>query len=197
MSPEGALAVVVGLLMAWNYWLMVEFPGVDVKSSFDGKTYEVKRRPGSDAAANILARLNYVNTTLIDHLQRKYGGTARAQDIKFLQENYNGDNMSEHTPRTTTNTSYVLNKGDAIKLCLRDAKTGDFHDFNTLLFVNLHELSHMLDKQYGHLDTFWRGFAFILREAHEIGLYTPIDYSRTPVNYCGLDINSNPYWDVA
>ena len=194
---QTALIIVICILIIWNYRLATEFPEMRVRSSFDGEIYTVKARPGNKQASDILARLNNVNNTLIAHVSQKYGGTRPSVDIQFLNKNYNGNHLSEHTPRTTVNTSYVLNKGDAIKLCLRDPTTGKFHNFDTLLFVNLHELSHLLDRQFGHHETFWQSFAFILREAHEIGLYNPVDYSRFPVSYCGMIIKSNPYWDTA
>jgi hypothetical protein len=167
-----------------------------VVSKIDGKAYSVKESyTDSQMAANLLSKLNIINQQVIHELGQKYDGTARETDIDFLTENYNGDVLEEHTPRTTKNTSYVLNKGDLIKICLRDPVTKKLHDFDTILFVNFHELSHMLDKQYGHNPSFWTSFKFILQEAEHMGLYKPIDYSKHPVKYCGIDITGNPYYD--
>jgi hypothetical protein len=65
---------------------------------------------------------------------------------------------------------------------------------NTLIFVDLHELSHLFDFSYGHEKEFWSGFKIILREAVELGLYDPVDYSRHAAKYCGMVINDNPYF---
>jgi hypothetical protein len=165
-------------------------------SVVDGRKYSVKKHfHDHHKASNILARLNAINKKIISHMKDKYENTPKEDAVEFLSNNYNGDVLSEHTPATTINTSYVLNKGDLIKLCLRDPTTNELHDFNTLVFVNLHELSHLLDRNYGHNESFWRGFKTILEEATELGLYTPVDYQKKPVKYCGITITSNPFYD--
>jgi hypothetical protein len=189
------LIIIAVLLLLWNVVLARQHPNAKVKSSVDGTYYSVKSEfSNGGEAADVLARLNRINMRIISHMEEKYQGTDRAADVKFLAGNYSGDVLAEHIPRTTVNTSYVLNKGDEIKLCLRDPQTGQLHDFDTLLFVNLHELSHLFDREYGHEKSFWRGFAFLLREAHSIGVYTPIDYGVHPVNYCGIKITANPFF---
>lgn len=188
------LIIILVILLVWNIRLYVEFPERLTVSVIDGKEYAVKKHyKNHQKASDILATLNRINKTVIAHMQKKYANSEEI-DAEFLAENYNGDVLSEHTPRTTVNTSYVLNKGDLIKLCLRDKETGEFHDMNTLIFVDLHELSHLLDKEYGHNKTFWRGFQTVLKEAVELGLYKPVDYRKTPTKYCGMTIHSNPYF---
>jgi hypothetical protein len=189
------LIVIFLILLIWNCTLSYSGTETLVVSVVDGKTYSVKKRfKDHEEASNILARLNAINEKLIDHMERKYANTSKEDEVEFLSGNYNGDVLSEHTPKTTVNTSYVLNKGDLIKLCLRDPETGEFHDFQTLVFVNLHELAHLLDRNYGHEESFWAGFQVLLKEAEEIGVYKPIDYRLYPVKYCGLIINSSPYY---
>lgn len=191
------LIIILLVLLIWNIRLYVEFPEALVVSVVDGEKYVVKKNyENMQTASDILGKLNYVNKTLIEHLEKKYVGTQHESNVGFLAENYNGDVLQEHTPRGTTNTSYVVNKGDLIKLCLRDPTTKQFHDFNTLLFVNLHELSHLLDREYGHGRSFWTGFKWVLKEAHEIGLYKPVNYRKSPVKYCGIMITSNPMYNT-
>jgi hypothetical protein len=191
------LMMILSILIIWNIYLINEFPESMVVSALDGHKYNVKQNmKDQEQAADILARLNNINNTLIAHLKKKYMKETYISEIDFLHKNYNPEVLSEHIPRTTANTSYVLNKGDAVKLCLRNPKNNyKFHDFNTLTFVNLHELSHLLDRQWGHNFSFWKGFAFILKEAVSIGLYTPVDYSKFPTDYCGIVIYNNPYFN--
>ncbi len=185
------ILVIILFLLFWYY----RSDGM-VVSKIDGNAYSVKTHfPDHDEAADILARLNEINMRVINHLNEKYAGTDQYDNVSFLTNNYNGDVLSEHTPLTTINTSFVLNKGDLIKLCLRCPKTKKIHFFQTLVFVNLHELSHLLDKQYGHKLSFWRGFKTILEAAHEIGVYDPVDYKKNPVKYCGMTITNNPYFN--
>jgi WLM domain len=192
---EELLFLVLAILVIWYVAMSLEFPVMMVRSSIDNREYRVKEKYGnSQEAANILAKLNAVNHAVINHMIKKYAKTSLANKVKFMADNYNGDVLQEHTPRTTTNTSYVLGKGEEIKMCLRDKETGKFFDMNTLVFVDLHELSHLFDYDYGHEKQFWEGFKVILGEAVELGLYDPIDYSKHATKYCGMTITDNPYF---
>jgi hypothetical protein len=192
---EEILLVVLTILIIWNIALYLEFPEATEKSSIDNRRYIVKATYDNPVdAADILAKLNAINKRVIAHMEKKYEGTSLADHVRFMASNYNGDVLSEHTPRTTRNTSYVLGKGEQIKLCLRDKNTGKFFDMNTLIFVDLHELSHLFDFNYGHESKFWEGFKTILGEAVELGIYNPVDYSQHAAKYCGMTITDNPYF---
>lgn len=141
-------------------------------------------------ASIIMNRLDYVNKTLIAHLQ----SVDDSEYVDFLDNNYKNASLREHNPKNKTTSSFVVNKGEEFNLCLREQSSGELHDYNTLLFVNLHELAHLYDKKIGHNESFWQGFEYILYEAQKIGLYTPIDYSKTPTHYCGTTITHNPYF---
>ena len=67
-------------------------------------------------------------------MEKKYGGNKYKDNINSLAKNYDENAIAENIPIGTINTSYVLNKGDAIRLCLRDTATKKIHDFDTLLF---------------------------------------------------------------
>ena len=92
---------------------------------------------------------------------------------------------------------YSENKGEKIAFCLGDDKEDldNLIDQNTLMFVALHELSHLATKSIGHTKEFWDNFKFILQESEKIGIYTPVDYKKNKTNYCGMKIKDNPYFD--
>jgi len=189
------LILVLAILLIWNIYMYFEFPETRIKSSVDNKVYTVKKiYDNPSEAADILARLNAINKQVIEHMLKKYEGTALEPNVRFMASNYNGDVMHEHTPRSTINTSYVLGKGDEIRLCLRDKKTGKFFEMNTLIFVNLHELAHLFDFKFGHERVFWDGFRVILQNAVELKLYNPVDYRKHAAKYCGMHITDNPYF---
>jgi hypothetical protein len=144
-------------------------------------------------AGETLAHLNDVNKKVIDRMRVKYKNSDKI-DILFLEANYDETVIEENVASVTGNTSYVVNKGDLIKLCLREAQSGKIHDINTLVFVSLHELSHMVDKNWGHTKTFWAIFQDVLETAVELDLYMPVDYRKYPIMYCGMEIRSNPYF---
>ena len=66
---------------------------------------------------------------------------------------------------------------------------------NTLMFVAIHEMSHLASKTIGHNDEFWTNFKFLLTEAVSIQIYTPIDYKKDNKEYCGMQIKDNPFFD--
>ena len=78
--------------------------------------------------------------------------------------------------------SYTINK-ERIYLCLLDAD-GDYYSLNTLVYVLLHEIAHLLNtKDVGHTEEFHRIFDDLLFRAAEIGSFNPSipipsDYSQ-------------------
>lgn len=120
--------------------------------------------------------------------------------MEQLVDNYNSDRIYEISPLNKSNlTSYTQDKKTLI-LCLRkkhknNSGENELHDINTIMFVVLHELSHMANNEYDHPPSFWLLFKFILMNAVECGIYEPVDYRKHPINYCGLDLGYNPLYD--
>ena len=84
-----------------------------------------------------------------------------------------------------------------LAFCLNNKKNGNkLIDMNTLMYVALHEISHIATKSVGHTDEFWQNFKFFIEQAAVINIYKPIDYKKTPAQYCGMDITDNPYFDI-
>lgn len=176
--------VFMGLLYIQNQYAEVEY----VLSDIDKRRYLVKATKNKNKAADMLAKLNIKIIKLINHLTQKYPDNI---DIKRLKNNYNVDNISEGT-ETTNYTSYSINKGEQIVFCLRNRDGSDsFVDENVLMYVTIHELGHLMTKEIGHTETFWNNFKFLLEEAIKINIYTKVNYSQDPVNYCGVEIKSS------
>ena len=115
----------------------------------------------------------------------------------MLVKNFNPKKIKEILP-TSEYTAYSENKGEKIAFCLSSKDKNDLNhliDENTLTFVALHELSHLASKSIGHNDEFWGNFKFILQEANKIHIYTPVDYSKQNKEYCGMNINDNPFFE--
>ena len=82
---------------------------------------------------------------------------------------------------------------EKLAFCLNTTKKGhEAIDINTLTFVAIHELSHIMSVSTGHTKEFWENMKYLLQEAEKLGLYQSVDYSSTPVTYCGMEINSTP-----
>ena len=54
------------------------------------------------------------------------------------------------------------------------------------------ELSHIMTPETGHTPLFWDNMKYLLEVATSKGIYTPVDYSKTPTHYCGMDITDTP-----
>lgn len=168
--------------------------------TINGIHYKVSNRyENPEEAAQILDYLNRNNIELLRHLRLKYKSGVMNNNVQFLLDNYNPEVIFEHIPIGTKNTSFVVDKGSSVGFCLREKVSGKdiLHDKHTLMFVNLHELTHMYNKTWGHERDFWKSFKFILQEAKEAGIHEPKNYSLTPIMYCGLNVKYNPYFDSA
>ena len=162
-------------------------------ASKDGNTYCVREREKLELAANLLAEVTEKCKKMVTYLKEKYPDDSR---VKRLVEGFNPKRISETLP-TSELTAYSENKGEKIAFCLNTTKEGDkLIDINTLTFVALHELSHIATESIGHKQDFWQNFKWILENAKEAGIYSPVDYKKNPEEYCGMTINDNPYYDL-
>ena len=159
----------------------------------DGNRYCVRERLKLELAANLLASVTEKCKQLVQFMKEKYPDDAR---VKRLIEGFNPKSISETLP-TSELTAYSENKGEKIAFCLNTTKEGDkLIDLNTLTFVAIHELSHIMTTSVGHKQDFWQNFKFLLINAKEANIYHPIDYKKKPRQYCGMEINDNPYYDL-
>jgi hypothetical protein len=164
-----------------------------VISDVDGKKYCVRDRKDLSETANLLAQVTQKCTELVAYVGDKYKNDER---VIQLVENFNPKNISETLP-TSQLTAYSENKGEKIAFCLTEKKNGKkLIDLNTLTFVAIHELSHLMTKTIGHKLEFWQNFKFLLENAKESGIYDPIDYKNNSREFCGLKITDNPYYDL-
>jgi hypothetical protein len=163
-------------------------------ASQDGNRYCVREREKMELAANLLADVTQKMKDMVTYLKEKQPEDPRT---KRLVEGFNPTKISETLP-TSELTAYSENKGERLAFCLNKRKDGSkLIDINTLTFVALHELSHIATKTVGHGQEFWENFKWVLQNAKEAGIYSPIDYKKYPEEYCGMTINDNPYYDLA
>jgi hypothetical protein len=162
-------------------------------ASQDGNRYCVREREKMELAANLLADVTQKMKDMVTYLKEKQPEDPRT---KRLVEGFNPTKISETLP-TSELTAYSENKGEKLAFCLNKRKDGSkLIDINTLTFVALHELSHIATKTVGHGQEFWENFKWVLQNAKEAGIYSPIDYKKYPEEYCGMTINDNPYYDL-
>ncbi len=177
--------LVLGLLSALNY-VKRQKNIIYVVSPLDNRKYLVRKEKDAIDAANKLAELNAIIQKIIDACQN-----TDKENVHLLKENYNPETLSETIPGSKY-TSYSVNKGEKIAICLRHTdKT--FMNMNTIIFVTIHELAHIMTISTGHTKEFWDNMRFILEQGERIGIYNPVDYKKFNEKYCGMIINSTPY----
>jgi hypothetical protein len=167
-----------------------------VRSTFDNQDFLVRNRPDKDKAAKLLGELNIKLKKIIagvkDEADNNKCSEERKVDINRLCKNYDENNISESSPNNKY-TSYSINKGEKIVFCLREKNEEQtLHDINTIMFVAIHELSHLMTKDLGHTPKFWDNMKYLLKHSVELGEYKKIDYKNNPADYCGMQITGSP-----
>lgn len=172
------------LMYVRRYYGEVEF----VRSSIDGRRYLVRKLPGKQQAADMLARLNQKLGRLVEHMVAKRPASL-SPEVHRLLTNYNPEALSEGGTEVGY-TSYSVNKGEKIVMCLRH-KDETFVDENVLVYVAVHELGHLMTDEIGHTSKFWDNFRVLAEEATQLGIYNKVDFAASPASYCGISITSS------
>lgn len=165
----------------------------------------IDRLEDPSRAAALMDEITQRIVLLLKYVKHKYGDGKDAPITEYdhailrALRGYNPDNLFENHPHNISgDTSYTINKGKKMAICLRDKETLQLHDINTMMFVVLHELAHIASESVGHSDNeFWRNFKFILQNAAECGIYHVEDYSIHPMRYCGMTVTYNPLFDMS
>jgi hypothetical protein len=162
-------------------------------SSVDGNKYCVRDRQKLELAADLLAKVTHKCKELVKYVKEKHPKDSR---VTKLAEGFDPKSINETLP-TSELTAYSENKGEKIAFCLNTKKNGDkLIDIDTLTFVAIHELSHVMTTSIGHKKEFWNNFKFLLENAKAANIYSPVNYKKEPKEYCGMTIRDNPYYDL-
>ena len=94
-----------------------QYPLVSIKSKVDNKEYLVRDMADKQQAADLMASIRIKMSNLKVHLESKYPDKPQ---VKQLNTNFEPDpnRFYESTPDSDL-TSYSVNKGESIHLCLR------------------------------------------------------------------------------
>ena len=161
-------------------------------SDVDGEKYCVRDRSRLQEAADLLAMVTQKLKNLVAYCAQKFPDD---EDVQRMVQKFNPTKISETLP-TSEHTAYSENKGEKIAFCLNQKKNGvKLIDINTLTFVAIHELAHVMTLTEGHKQDFWENFKFLLEQAKDANIYNPVDYKKNPEPYCGMTITDNPYYD--
>ena len=172
----------------WDTYMVGDLEAV--KSTIDGEIYMVRGLPDKQEASNLISQIRTNLLKLKTHLNKIALDDKRSNNIN---KNFNGNNFRESVEKSGSSTSYSINKGEKIILCLRSRDVEEkLSDLNTIMFVALHEFAHIATTSIGHTPEFWENFKWILQEAINIGIYREVDYKSKPQDYCGMQITGSP-----
>jgi hypothetical protein len=186
----------------------LDFPTKKIK--YDGINYIVADTEGSDVAVVILDKLNKDALKLLSYMNKKYENECKEKPgnisvsdrcltdkssnkirdrLNRLNKGYDPTKLIENVPsNNNTLTAYNDNKGERIAICLRSLDTNllkpEFHKYNDLVFVLVHEMAHIANVRYDHDQEFWAIFGQMIQDAAECNIYTPVDYNINPIDYC-------------
>ena len=164
---------------------------VKVKSNLDGKRYFVQDYADKQQAANMLAEIQRRITTLRNYLS--VHRNSYPEFIPYIDQflrNSGHLELLENSPGKK-HTSYTINKGQAMILCLRSADNYQLHAINLVMYVVIHELSHVACPEVNHTPLFKKIFVFLLKISEKLGLYQYTAYNLHPEEYCGIIIDEN------
>jgi predicted metal-dependent hydrolase len=155
----------------------------------DGIEYLVRNLDDKKEAANLLSKIRVKLETLCKIMKNKFPND---KNVKVMNERFNPDNITE-SGKSNQYTSYSVNKGEKIVFCIRQKDEKEsLVDENTITFVAIHELAHIMTKSVGHTSEFWNNFKILLKEAMDNSLYTKEDYKSNPKEYCGIKVSDSP-----
>ena len=183
------LTIVAFIMLGYSNYESYSNEITSIKSNIDNNEYIVRNREDKEEAANMLAKIRQKLENLIDSMKQKYPND---EAVQRMSRKFNADNISE-SGKSSQYTSYSVNKGEKIVFCIRQKDEKEsFVDINTITFVSIHELAHIMTKSVGHTDEFWNNFKRLLNEAIKMGIYTKEDYSSNPREYCGIKVTDSP-----
>jgi predicted metal-dependent hydrolase len=162
-----------------------------VESPYDHVAYLVRNLPDKNEAAQLLSNIKQNLTSLVTYLKDHHTNDPR---VVRLIERFNVNQISEASPNSTY-TSYSVNKGEKIVFCLRQKGENErLLDLNTMMFVAIHEMAHIMTVSVGHTDEFWNNMKFLLQlsMSKDLNLYHYQPYHQNPQPYCGIMISDTP-----
>jgi hypothetical protein len=184
------IILIIGIsIFYWYYFKSMTF----LQSPLDQNYYMVRDLSDKTTAVIMLSTIKLNILKLNDYLVKNKDD--KYKDYKSYIEQLDGRIKSvsiAESRESSSSTSYSVNKGEELVFCLRSKKEWNkFHNFNTIMYVALHEISHIACPEYGHGPLFKKIFAFITEKAIELNIYTHIDFNKSPEEYCGIYITES------
>ena len=182
--------MIIIIILYYNYKIYPNDNMIYERATFDNDLYLVRDLNDKSKSANMIAKckkniislINYLNNNIKNFPKYKNNvknNISKIKNIVIMETSADKNNYET--------TSYTINKKTVV-FCIRSKIMDTIHDINTLMYVLIHELAHILNPIVGHGTEFYEIFKFLLQQSVIINIYTPINYTKFPVNYCGMKI---------
>lgn len=120
---------------------------------------------------------------VLRHLQASQPDDLRTARLQTVLEDHK---HLREVEKQYVGAAYTAGK-KTISVCVPE----ETFNMNTAFLVYTHEISHAINKSYGHDPAFWETFAWLLRAASRSGEYVRTDYVSSPTTFCGQTISTN------
>jgi hypothetical protein len=191
ISAWGFVIVLVVAAYIYMNWGQSSYLVAYVKSSVDDQLYLVRNLPDKQECADRLAKVREKLLRLRTHLEQSHKDKPFVSNI-LSNFDCTSERFTESSPEAQY-TSYTVNKGDKIHMCLRQrGEKEQLVNENIITFVALHEMAHCGTTSVGHTPDFWNHFAWLLKQAEAMHIYQYTDFAAHPVEYCGIHITDCP-----
>lgn len=172
--------MLVGFAASGHYSLKDDRVQVE---AFDGRLYLVRDIKDKKKTADMMALLNAKVMSLFQSLRQRGDHSVMVARL-----------ISRYDPRVLAEgrlqkelTSYTVNKGEQVILCMRSRDQADeLFPENVLFSVLLHELAHVASLSEGHGEEFSGNLHVLTKTAEELGL---LKRGRVQLNYCGIPLS--------
>lgn len=195
------LLLILFMIFFMMYVISIYNENASIKSDIDNNYYTIRRGNNKSEyylkqSSNTLGEINIRILKLIGHLNDKYkDDRTKMHFLNKLSKNYNYNILSE-AAIDSRYTTYTIDKQD-MHICLRTRdKDEKLYDINLLMYVVLHELAHLCNYSEsgnpieGHGEEFKQIFQMLVIEGIKIDIYSYVDYTQQPSEYCGIIVSS-------
>ena len=160
-----------------------------VRSTVDNEEYLVRNRKDKQQACDLLANIKKSLIELVEFIELKLPNDKR---VIRLVKKFKPKKISESISGTKY-TSYSVNKGEKIVFCIRSKDNKQkLIKLNTMMFVAIHELAHVMTVSIGHTEEFWDNMRLLLKYAIKKKIYKRQNFRKKPEPYCGTTITDSP-----
>jgi len=174
------LFLLVGLAVSARYSLKDDRVQVE---AYDGRMYLVRDIEDKKRTADMMALLNAKVMSLLRHLRQQGDKPVM---VSRLISRYDPQVLAEGRLHREL-TSYTVNKGEQVILCMRSRDRADaLFPENVLFSVLLHELAHVASLSEGHGDEFNENLLLLTSSAEKLGL---LKRGKVQLDYCGIPLS--------